>query len=108
MHNRMKAAVISVLALGLAAGGFAQAKKPAAPKPAGCKVTDDVEYSKKIREVTTEKYFTTELVDHLPASTCVPSPAQALGHIVGAPDVLTYTKDINAYMRLLAEKSPRV
>ncbi len=74
----------------------------------GCTVTDDVEYGKKIKEYTTEPYFITELVDHLPASTCVPSPDKVLGHIVGAPDVLTYNKDINAYMRLLAEKSPRV
>ncbi len=83
-------------------------KNVPAKKMSGCKVTDNVEYGKKIKEYTTEKFFITELVDHLPASTCVPSPEQALGHIVGAPDVLTYTKDINAYMRLLGEKSPRV
>src|SRR5216684_807001 len=38
----------------------------------------------------------------------VPPPDAALHHIVGAPDVLDYTKDINAYLRLLAGKSPRV
>ncbi|PYU85158.1 MAG: hypothetical protein DMG50_02050, partial [Acidobacteria bacterium] len=27
---------------------------------------------------------------------------------MGVPDVLDYTKDINAYLRLLASKSPRV
>ncbi len=109
MHNRMKTLVLCLMALGLSASTLAQGK-PAAkvPKLTGCKVSDDVEYGKKIKEFTTEKYFITELVDHLPASTCVPSPAKVLGHIVGAPDVLTYTKDINAYMRLLAEKSPRV
>jgi len=71
-------------------------------------VTDDAAYGAKIKEYTTEKFFITELVDHLPASSCVPSPEAALHHIVGAPDVLDYTKDINAYLRLLAEKSPRV
>src|SRR6516165_9530586 len=73
-----------------------------------CTVTDNADYAKKIKEYTTEPYFITELVDHLPASSCVPSPDAVLHHIIGAPDVLDYTKDINAYMRLLAQKSPRV
>jgi hypothetical protein len=73
-----------------------------------CTVTDNADYAKKIKEYTTESYFITELVDHLPASSCVPSPDAVLHHIIGAPDVLDYTKDINAYMRVLAEKSPRV
>ena len=107
MQNRVKAVLISAFVLALTASGLAQTKK-AAGKQAACKVTDDVEYGKKINEYTTEKYFITDLVDHLPASSCGPTPEKVLGHIVGAPDVLTYTKDINAYMRLLAEKSPRV
>ena len=73
-----------------------------------CTVTDHTEYTKKIKEFTTESFFTTELVDHLPLSSCVPPPDAFLHHIVGAPDVLDYTKDINAYFRLLASKSPRV
>ncbi|HUQ49206.1 MAG TPA: M14 family zinc carboxypeptidase [Terriglobales bacterium] len=73
-----------------------------------CKVTDHVEYGKKIKEYTTESFFITELVDHLPQSSCVPSPDTFLKRVVGAPDKLTYVADINAYMRLLASKSPRV
>jgi Zinc carboxypeptidase len=73
-----------------------------------CSLTDHTEYTKKIKEFTTESFFSTELVDHLPLSPCVPPPDAALHHIVGAPDVLDYTKDINAYFRLLASKSPRV
>ena len=73
-----------------------------------CTVSDHAEYTKKIKEFTTESFFTTELVDHLPLSSCVPPPDAFLHHIVGAPDVLDYTKDINAYFRLLASKSPRV
>ncbi|HVH69997.1 MAG TPA: M14 family zinc carboxypeptidase, partial [Candidatus Dormibacteraeota bacterium] len=46
--------------------------------------------------------------DHLPLSSCVPPPDAFLHHIIGAPNVLDYTKDINAYFRLLASKSPRV
>ena len=73
-----------------------------------CSLTDHAEYTKKIKEFTTESFFSTELVDHLPLSSCVPPPDAFLHHIVGAPDVLDYTKDINAYFRLLASKSPRV
>lgn len=73
-----------------------------------CTVSDYAEYGKKIKEYTTEPFFITELVDHLPLSSCVPAPDSFLHHIIGAPDILDYTKDINAYMRLLASKSPRV
>ena len=68
----------------------------------------DVDYTAKIREYTTEPFFLTELVDHLPASDAVPSPQKALGYVVGTPEKLTYTKDINAYFRALAAASPRV
>jgi hypothetical protein len=68
----------------------------------------DEEYGKKIREFTTEPFFLTDLVDHLPASATVPSPDKILGHIVGAPDFLTYSKDIYRYYDELAKASPRV
>ena len=73
-----------------------------------CALKPNPDYDKKIAEFTTEKFFITEFVDHLPQSSCVPSPDAFLHHIVGAPGVLTHVKDINAYMRLLASKSPRV
>ncbi|HWZ44782.1 MAG TPA: M14 family zinc carboxypeptidase [Candidatus Saccharimonadales bacterium] len=73
-----------------------------------CTTGDHSEYTKKIKEFTTEPFFITELVDHLPFNSCIPAPDAYLHHIVGAPGVLDYTKDINAYMRLLASKSPRV
>jgi hypothetical protein len=69
---------------------------------------DDEAYSKKIREYTTEPFFLTNLVDHLPASATVPSPEKILGHIIGAPDVLTYSKDIYHYYDELAKATPRV
>lgn len=68
----------------------------------------DDAYTAKIRQYTTEPFFLTELVDHLPASTDVPTPEAALGDAIGAPDKLTYTKDIYRYMRELAKSSPRV
>jgi hypothetical protein len=75
---------------------------------APCTLTNHTDYTKKIKEFTTESFFSTELVDHLPLSSCVPPPDAHLHHIVGAPDVLDYTKDINAYFHVLASKSPRV
>jgi Zinc carboxypeptidase len=75
---------------------------------AKCQVRDYPEYNRQIQQYTTDKSFQTELTDHLPYSTCVPAPDAYLHHIIGAPNVLDYTKDINGYMRLLASKSPRV
>src|SRR5271168_1712991 len=70
--------------------------------------TNDEEYGKKIHEFTTEPFFITDLVDHLPASSTVPSPDKILGHIVGAADYLTYSKDIYRYYDELAKATPRV
>ena len=66
------------------------------------------EYTAKIKEHTTEKYFLTELVDHLPASDKVPSPDKVLGYVVGTPNRLTYTKDMYRYYRELEKSTPRV
>ena len=68
----------------------------------------DQEYTAKILEFTTEPFFSTPLVDHLPASETVPTPLDVLGHIAGAADVLTYPADIYRYMRAVADASPRV
>jgi len=69
---------------------------------------DDAEYTKQIRQFTTGPQFTTELVDHLPASDRVPSPLKFFGHIAGADNYLTYSEDVNRYMRALEAASPRV
>ncbi len=69
---------------------------------------NDEAYGKKIKEYTTEPFFLTELVDHLPASSKVPSPMKHFGDIVGAPNVLHHVDEINGYMKELAKASPRV
>ena len=68
----------------------------------------DETYTKKIREFTTDKSFLTKWVDYLPASTTVPTPLAILGHIVGAPDILSYSKDVYKYFDALDKASPRV
>src|SRR5579859_6463746 len=69
---------------------------------------DDADYTKLIRQFTTGPQFTTELVDHLPASATVPTPLQFLGYIAGAENHLTYAEDVDRYMRAVAAASPRV
>ncbi|MCJ7628727.1 MAG: hypothetical protein MUO50_10110, partial [Longimicrobiales bacterium] len=79
----------------------------AAPAVAQVQANDQA-YTAKILEFTTEPFFATPLVDHLPASATVPTPLDVLGHIAGAADVLTYPADIYRYMRAVADASPRV
>src|SRR5215471_628435 len=68
----------------------------------------DEEYTKKIREYTTEPFFNSPLTDYLPASKTVPTPKVVLGDIAGAPGILPYSQEVYRYMRLLEKASPRV
>ena len=45
----------------------------------------DEEYTKKIKQYTTETFFLSPLVDYMPASKTVPTPKAVLGDIAGAP-----------------------
>jgi hypothetical protein len=67
----------------------------------------DEAYTKKIREYTTEPFFTSPLVDHLPASKTVPTPTVVLGDVAGAPGILPYSAQVHDYMRRLEKSSPR-
>jgi hypothetical protein len=101
-----------ILALSLAAipahAAYAQGD-PAAAKPGrDPRQPIDEEYTRKIREYTTEKFFLSPLVDYLPASKTVPTPKVTLGDIAGAPTKLPYSKEVYEYMRLLAKTTPRV
>jgi hypothetical protein len=76
--------------------------------PAAAQQKIDEEYTAKIREFSTDKHFLPKWMDNLPYSEDVPTPLDILGHIAGARDILTYTKDVNRYMKALADASPRV
>ncbi len=69
---------------------------------------NDAQYTDAIKKNTTEPRFMTELVDHLPASSTVPTPLQFLGYIAGQEGKLTYAEDVYRYMRALEAASPRV
>ncbi len=68
----------------------------------------DQEYTDKIQKYTTEPYFTSPLVNYLPASKTVPTPKAVLGDVAGAPGILPYSSDVYKYMRMLEKASPRV
>ena len=68
----------------------------------------DEAYTAKIHKYTTQPFFTSPLVDYLPASKTVPTPETVLGDVAGAPGILPYAEDVYKYMRLLEKASPRV
>jgi hypothetical protein len=95
----------SIPARGLQNGGAGAAQ----PKPArDPNQPIDEDYTKKIHEYTTEPFFSSGLVDYLPASKTVPTPKAVLGDIAGAPGKLPYSQDVYRYMRMLEKASPRV
>ena len=101
--------VFALLATPAAARAQAAAQDPAAQRVGRDPAQPiDEEYTRKIHEYTTEKFFLSPLVDYLPASATVPTPKAVLGDVAGARNNLPYSKEIYAYMRLLEKSSPRV
>ncbi|MCA1561825.1 MAG: hypothetical protein LC804_16680 [Acidobacteria bacterium] len=70
--------------------------------------TQDAEFAKLVKEWTTQPFFISPLVDHLPKVAGIPSPKDVLGYHIGAPGKLTYYADILKYYRALAAATPRV
>jgi hypothetical protein len=68
---------------------------------------NDAEYTALIQKYLSDPRFSTELVDHLPASKTVPTPLKFLGTMPGQPGELYYSEDINRYYEALAKASPR-
>src|SRR5437016_6123943 len=112
----MKRYVALALTSGLAlSGAFSHASLSAqqAPRPSAPptpytqsfvrdpKIPIDEDYTAKIREYTTQPFFTSPLVDYLPASKTVPTPKAVLGDIAGAPGRLPYAEEVYQYMRML-------
>src|SRR2546426_3212802 len=95
------------IALFLAAARFARADGESAPGRDPKQPVDEA-YTAKMKKYTTAPYFTSPLVDYLPASKTVPTPDAVLGDVAGAPGILPYAEDVYKYMRLLEKASPRV
>ncbi len=107
VRKRLLMCACLVMTLGLLLGVAPAEEKPRAAAATAAQ-PNDADYTAKIKEFTTEPYFLTELVDHLPASEKIPSPQKVLGYAIGTPGKLSYTKDIYRYYRALAAASSRV
>jgi len=68
----------------------------------------DENYTAKMKKYTTQTFFTSPLVNYLPASKNVPTPEAVLGDVAGAPGILPYSTDVYKYMRMLEKTSPHV
>src|SRR5881296_4256070 len=102
------AAVKSLLLLVLVSvSGAAATGDETTPARDPRQVVDDA-YTAKIQKYTTAPYFTSPLVNYLPASKSVPTPEAVLGDVAGAPGILPYAKEVYKYMRMLEKASPRV
>ena len=66
----------------------------------------DAEYTAQIKKYLSDPRISTELVDHLPASSTVPTPLKFLGHIVGAPGILDHAADIHRYLEAVSKAAP--
>jgi hypothetical protein len=102
IHRSLLAAVFACT---LAAVVSAQQTPPFVRDP---KIAIDDDYTKKIKEYTTQPFFGSPLVDYLPASKTVPTPKAVLGDVAGAPGKLPYAEEVYQYMRMLEKASPRV
>jgi hypothetical protein len=61
-----------------------------------------------IARFTTDPRYVNPWVAYVPESATVPSPSDFLGHVAGAAGELTRAETIYAYLRAVAEASPRV
>jgi hypothetical protein len=68
----------------------------------------DATYSAKIKEYTTDPKFLTELVDHVPASSKIPTPDKTIGFVPGEPGKVAKVDAMHRYYRDLEKASPRV
>ena len=111
IHSRNRRAHILrgfALLLPLVAGSATYARDGETAPARDPKQAVDEAYTAKIKKYTTEPYFTSPLVEYLPASSAVPTPEAVLGDVAGAPGILPYAKDVYKYMRLLEKASPCV
>jgi hypothetical protein len=105
---RRRASLVLAAALIALTGSSGLTQSPSNPYVRDSKQPVDEAYTKKLKEYTTAPYFTSPLVDYLPASKTVPTPQAVLGDIAGAPNKLPYSKEVYAYMRMVEKASPRV
>src|SRR5688572_17153893 len=78
------------------------------PALAHAQARTENEYTRLIREYTSDPKFLPQSWSELHESATVPSPLKHFGTIIGAPGVMHRTAEILSYYRALAAASPRV
>src|SRR6478672_10151911 len=101
-----KSVALALVAAGVMLQSPLGAQQPGAPFVRDPKIAIDEDYTRKIKEYTTEPFFSSPLVDYLPASKTVPTPKAVLGDIAGAPGKLPYAEEVYQYMRMLEKAAP--
>lgn len=99
---------LSCCALALALVGAAPLAGQAALGTRDPAQAQDTAFARLYTLWTGKSKFGSPLVDHLPVVKGIPSPADIIGHHVGAPRTLTYYADQLKYYRALAAATPRV
>src|SRR4051812_25661982 len=94
------------LALGVIVGAAAMPAQQMVTETRDPAQAQDEEFASSVKEWTTQPYFISPLVDHLPRVNGVPTPKDVLGYHIGAPAKLTYYADILKYYRALAAALP--
>ncbi len=107
MTTRVSVLVVALLCACALPSSIA-AQSPSNPYARDGRQRVDEAYAQKMKEYTTAPYFTSPLVDYLPASKTVPTPLAVLKDVAGAPDMLPYSHEVYAYMRMVEKASPRV
>jgi len=85
--------VVALLSLAVTTPAFAQQRI-------------DEEYTKQIKQFLRDPRITTELVDHLPASSTVPTPLKHFGHIMGAWGILDKAETMHSYLEAINKAAP--
>jgi hypothetical protein len=70
--------------------------------------TPDTAYGRLIRSYTSDPRFLPAAVASLPDHQTIPSPRDHFGTISGAPGVMHHAAELYAYLRVLAQASPRI
>jgi hypothetical protein len=108
MIRRTVRGALTLALLCVSAAATAQTMPGANPYARDPKQPIDQAYTAKMKEYTTAPYFTSPLVDYLPASKTVPTPMAVLKDVAGAPGILPYSHEVYQYMRMVEKASPRV
>ena len=94
-----KSVALALIAAG-ASWQVSLAAQQAPPFVRDAKIPVDTEYGQKIKEYTTEPFFSSPLVDYLPASKTVPTPKALLGDVAGAPAKRPSAEEVYQYRQM--------